>query len=165
MGALGFEGLIGIPIILGTDRTPHKTFMQVGGPARRIPIEPLWNAMEKSGTLRKFSTSMCKCSYSRGVRPLTQMPDIRSRSGLRGGCSSPLTGWAPYNSDLRVPVFHAGCQTVKCYRRHACFRRGTAIKATRGAIEIRDRVGLEARAGGCYGVPEREYDRLIGPWR
>jgi CRP-like cAMP-binding protein len=39
------------------------------------------------------------------------------------------------------------------------------ITATRGTIEIRDRVRLEERTAGCYGIPEREYERLIGPWR
>jgi CRP-like cAMP-binding protein len=37
-----------------------------------------------------------------------------------------------------------------------------AIKATRGRIYIRDRATLEEIAGGCYGAPEKEYDRLIG---
>jgi len=37
-----------------------------------------------------------------------------------------------------------------------------AIKATRGTIHIRDRAKLLEMAGGCYGTPEREYNRLIG---
>jgi hypothetical protein len=35
------------------------------------------------------------------------------------------------------------------------------IKATRGNVRILDRSKLEDLAGGCYGVPEREYERLI----
>jgi len=35
------------------------------------------------------------------------------------------------------------------------------IKATRGNIHIVDRPKLEGLAGGCYGIPEREYERLI----
>jgi hypothetical protein len=36
------------------------------------------------------------------------------------------------------------------------------IRATRGRITVRDRSGLQARAGSAYGVAEREYDRLFG---
>jgi hypothetical protein len=36
-----------------------------------------------------------------------------------------------------------------------------AIKATRGHIHVRDRGKLEEIAGGCYGLPEKEYARLI----
>ena len=37
-----------------------------------------------------------------------------------------------------------------------------AIKATRGNVRVVDRDRLEEVAGGCYGLPEREYERLIG---
>ena len=39
------------------------------------------------------------------------------------------------------------------------------IRAERGCIVVRDRAGLEEFAGDSYGVPEREYERLIGPLR
>ena len=37
------------------------------------------------------------------------------------------------------------------------------IKRTRGQIVVRDRKGIEQRAGASYGVPEAEYRRLMGP--
>ena len=37
-----------------------------------------------------------------------------------------------------------------------------AIKATRGNVQVRDRSKLEEIAAGCYGIPEKEYERLIG---
>ena len=36
------------------------------------------------------------------------------------------------------------------------------IKAARGQITVLDRDGLEASAGESYGVPEKEYRRLLG---
>ncbi|MDB5648888.1 MAG: cyclic nucleotide-binding protein [Hyphomicrobiales bacterium] len=38
-----------------------------------------------------------------------------------------------------------------------------AIKGTRGNIHLRDRAVLENLAAGCYGTPEIEYLRLMGP--
>jgi CRP-like cAMP-binding protein len=35
------------------------------------------------------------------------------------------------------------------------------LKATRGRIEIRDRAELLQTAGGSYGLPEAEYERLM----
>ncbi|MHC2569626.1 hypothetical protein ACVMH6_001954 [Rhizobium leguminosarum] len=37
-----------------------------------------------------------------------------------------------------------------------------AIRATRGNVRIIDREKLEEISAGCYGVPEREYERLVG---
>jgi len=39
------------------------------------------------------------------------------------------------------------------------------IRATRGRITMIDREGLIEIAAGCYGVPEREYERLFPPLR
>jgi len=39
------------------------------------------------------------------------------------------------------------------------------IKATRGQVRIVNRARLLEIAGGCYGLPEAEYDRLIGNLR
>jgi len=35
------------------------------------------------------------------------------------------------------------------------------IKPSRGQIEVLNRKGLESVAGGYYGLPEREYQRLM----
>ena len=35
------------------------------------------------------------------------------------------------------------------------------LQGGRGVITIMDRKGLESRAGQYYGVPEKEYDRLL----
>jgi hypothetical protein len=37
-----------------------------------------------------------------------------------------------------------------------------AIKATRGNINVVDRLKLEDIAGGSYGVPEQEYEKHVG---
>jgi hypothetical protein len=44
---------------------------------------------------------------------------------------------------------------------HALIGRGM-IRTDRGQIQVIDREGLIEWADGCYGVPEREYERLIG---
>jgi hypothetical protein len=36
------------------------------------------------------------------------------------------------------------------------------VEASRGVIKVVDRPGLEEAAGQSYGVPEAEYERLVG---
>ena len=36
------------------------------------------------------------------------------------------------------------------------------IRSNRGAVNVIDREGLERFAAGCYGLPEREFERLLG---
>ena len=41
IGLTGRDGLAGTPVVLGVDRTPHETFMQVAGSALRIRTQDL----------------------------------------------------------------------------------------------------------------------------
>jgi hypothetical protein len=166
MGAQGFEGLVGIPVILGIDQTPHKTFMQVGGPARRIAVAPLWMAMEQSSSLRL----VLHCYVQVFLLQVGQTAYANARYKVE----QRLARWVLMSTDrLGSPVSltHEFLSYMLGVRRssvttatHILEGEGL-IRATRGLIEIRDRAALETRAGGCYGLPEREYERLIGPWR
>ena len=45
----------------------------------------------------------------------------------------------------------------------AALERAGVIATKRGTITILDRAYLLTQAGACYGMPEAEYDRLLGP--
>src|SRR5215213_6306876 len=44
-GLIGREGLTGMPVLLGADRTPHECFVQIPGAALRIRADELRRAM------------------------------------------------------------------------------------------------------------------------
>src|SRR5690349_23875819 len=44
-GIIGREGLSGIPVLLGSDRTPHECFIQTAGEGLRIGADDLRRAM------------------------------------------------------------------------------------------------------------------------
>ena len=52
VGLTGREGLIGVPIVLGSDRSPHRTFMQIAGSGKSVSAFALRAAMEASPTLQ-----------------------------------------------------------------------------------------------------------------
>jgi CRP-like cAMP-binding protein len=54
IGIIGKEGVTGLHVILGNDRSPHETFMQVAGSALRIDAQKLRAAMDKSRTLHQL---------------------------------------------------------------------------------------------------------------
>ena len=47
-GIVGREGLTGIPVLLGADRTPHECFIQTSGEGLRIGADDLRRAMAAS---------------------------------------------------------------------------------------------------------------------
>ena len=50
---IGRDGMTGLPIMLGADRSPYETYMQVAGTGHRLPVDDLRSALEKSASLRQ----------------------------------------------------------------------------------------------------------------
>ena len=59
IGIIGREGVVNLPVVMGVDRAPNATFMQVGGTGQRIAADPLRTAMDQSPdisrTLHRFA--------------------------------------------------------------------------------------------------------------
>ena len=53
VGLIGCEGMTGLPIVLGNDRSPHENFIQIAGEGVRIPAEKLRKALRQSRSLER----------------------------------------------------------------------------------------------------------------
>jgi CRP-like cAMP-binding protein len=162
VGMQGYEGLIGVPVLLGADGGPHKVFMQVGGTARRIATAPLRSAMDESKRLRELllryaHVFLVQTAQTAHVNARFQVSDRLARWILmaadRLGPELSLTHeYLSYMLGVRRPGVTDGLHILEGKQ---------LIRNTRGLITVRDRRGLEAQAGRSYGVPEEEYKRLI----
>src|ERR1700712_4720026 len=54
VGMAGREGLVGVPIVLGVDDTPHTAFVQGIGEGLRITASQFRSAMDQSASLRSI---------------------------------------------------------------------------------------------------------------
>jgi hypothetical protein len=52
IGIIGCEGMTGIPILLGNERSPHSTYIQVAGRGQRIAASDLRRAIDASPSLK-----------------------------------------------------------------------------------------------------------------
>jgi hypothetical protein len=53
VGLIGCEGMTGLAVVMGSDRSPNETFMQVGGHGLRISSGELRQAVQKSPSLHE----------------------------------------------------------------------------------------------------------------
>jgi CRP-like cAMP-binding protein len=53
VGLIGREGMTGLAVIMGTDRSPHETFMQVSGDGQRIASGTLRQVLEDYPALHR----------------------------------------------------------------------------------------------------------------
>ncbi|MGR3782241.1 MAG: Crp/Fnr family transcriptional regulator [Albimonas sp.] len=162
-GLFGRDGMSGLPVVLGDDRSPHETFMQIEGSGRRIESAALREAMDRSPTLRALLLRYVHVRLIQSAQ--TGLSNAKSRMDQR------LARWLLMCRDRidepAMPLTHAFLSTMLGVRRagvtealHELERRGL-IAVSRGSIEILDRPGLIAAADGSYGLPETEYARLF----
>jgi CRP-like cAMP-binding protein len=160
---VGYEGVTGHPVIQGVDRTPSHTFMQVAGHGIQVRVRHLMATMDDRNTqwllLRYVHTCELQLSYSALAAAKYKLHQRLARWLLM--CHDRVR-----NDEL--PLTHEFLALMLGVRRSGVtdelhILEGLhVIKSVRGAVHIRDRAGLIEIAGGCYGVPEKEYERLIG---
>jgi len=164
VGMIGWEGMTGLGVVLGDSHAVHETFVQSAGWGWRIPTEALRTALDASPTLRTgllhyVQAFLCQVSQTALTNGRALMEERLARWLLMAhdrlqGDELPLTHEF---IALMLGVRRSGVTVIL----HQLEGR-RLIKSTRGLVEVLDRAGLEAAAGGSYGVSEAEYVRLFG---
>lgn len=164
VGVIGYEGVTGVPLLMGDNRAQHSTYMQIGGSGHRIPQEPLCDAIAKSEGLRAL---MLKSAQGFMIQTAhTALANGRAKLEQR------LARWLLMAHDRMtsdaVPLTHEFLAVMLGVRRagvtvaiHGFERRGL-VTTRRGQLTLVNRAGIEQIAGSFYGTPEAELKRLLG---
>ena len=150
VGLIGCEGFTGLPIVLGNDRSPNETFMQVAGDGMRISANKLRAAIQQSRSLERallgfahsFMNQTANTALSNGTATLEER----------------LARWLLMANDRlsgdEIPLTHEFLSLMLGVRRagvtvglHYLEQRGL-INLARKQIIVTDRDGLKAAANG-----------------
>lgn len=162
VGHIGFEGMSGSHLLLQTETTPTRTFMQVAGEGYRLPTNMFLDIVEADRLARNLLLRYVHCSELQ----LAHSALANSRYNVK----ERLARWLLMCQDRLhddLALTHEFLSLMLGVRRSGVTNEihvlegVRAIRASRGNIRILDRSRLLEIAGGCYGVPEAEYDRLI----
>jgi len=163
VGLIGREGFTGVPLVLGTDRTPHIMLVQAQGTAWRIGANDLRTALDASAGLRGV--------LGRYVQSLLVQVGQTVYANADLTIEGRLARWILMTGDRlqseALPMTHDFLSMMLGVRRPSVttamhLLEGTGmIRARRGQIVIRDREKLEDMAGDSYGPAEAEYERLM----
>jgi len=163
IGIIGCEGATGSPVMLGAERSPHETYVQVMGSGHRMPVPALRTAMEASRSLNDI--------LLRYVQAFMVQTAHTAIANARGRLTERLARWLLMAHDRvpgdDVPLTHEFLALMMGVRRAGVtealheLAQQKLIRARRGMITILDRKGIETIAGSYYGTPETEYRRLM----
>jgi len=163
VGLIGREGMTGLALMMGVDRTPNETYMQLGGTGRRIRANIFVRAIGQSMSLHRAFLLFAHTLVIQTAH--TAMANGRSKTEDR------LARWLLMAHDRAdrddLPVTHDFLALMLGTQRPGVTialnhleKRGF-IRAQRGIVTIVDRRALEKSSNGAYGGPEAELKRLF----
>jgi CRP-like cAMP-binding protein len=155
--------MTGLPVLLGSDRSPHQTFMQIEGSGVAIGARDLQRLLATRSSLAAH--------LLRFARVFAVQLAQTALANTKGKLAERLARWLLMAHD-RLPgdaVHHTheflalmlGTRRAGVTTALNNFEAKTLIASARGRISILDRAGLMSIAGGLYGVPEREFEELF----
>ncbi|RWO84042.1 MAG: Crp/Fnr family transcriptional regulator [Mesorhizobium sp.] len=159
VGIIGYDGMTGVAVILGQDRSSNETYIQIAGNGWILPAENLRSAVAESSTLRE---SLLRYAHAFLVQS--------SRTALVNGHSKieeRLARWLLMVHDRaegnKVYLTHEFLATMLGSRRPGATTalqmlefRGL-VHAKRGEITIVDRAGMIKLTHGAYGDEEQRH--------
>ena len=166
-GIFGPEGVSATCLLLGTDRSPHETFVQVpGSTALRIDTDRYLDAVMQSESLRMallryVQTMLVQTAQSTATNASHRVESRLARWLLM--CHDRIDGDEIALTHEFMGLMISADRSGVTVTLHILEGAGM-ITSKRGRVIVRDRRLLEELAGDSYGVPEAEYRRLIGPF-
>jgi hypothetical protein len=85
VATVGVEGMVGLPLFLGANTTPHAGFFQIPGQAARMNATDLRAALRADGQLHRCSTDLSTPPSCRSPRTSSATTAIPSSSAPRAG--------------------------------------------------------------------------------
>ena len=164
VATVGNEGLVGLPVFLGSASSPGAAFCQVAGQALRLSAEALREETRGGGPLHDVLLR-----YSQGlVNQIAQSAACARLHTIDQRCARWLLMVQDRVGAERFPLTQQFLAQMLGVRRAGVsaaagiLARAGCIRYARGVITVLDRAGLEAAACACYRVVQDEFDRLLG---
>ena len=164
VGIVGREGLIGLPLVFGDNRSLVEARVQMEGTALRIGAAALRDAMEASAALRLV--------LNRYALAFQAQVTMTAACNARHALEQRLARWLLIAHDRagadEFAMTHEFISMMLGVRRPGVslaagvLQKAGLIRYVRGRMAVTDRPGLEAAACECYHVARREFARLLG---
>lgn len=163
-GLVGNDGMVGLPVILGGNKTSNQALVQVAGNGMRMKAELLNSEFKRGGALQSLLlryTQALLTQVSQGVA-CNRLHTIEERLARWL-----LTVQDRVESDQFPLTQEFIAQMLGTRRSGVTVAAGTLSKAgtirySRGKITIVNQGDLEAIACECYGIIKAEFNRLLG---
>lgn len=163
VGLIGYEGMLGIPLVLGASTSAFRAVVQGGGRAWRVDAGRFTRQLEDNRQIRRRMNA-----YAHVL--LMQMAQAAACKNFHV-VEERLARWLLMSRDRarcdRISLTHEILSQLLGVRRAGvtlaanALQKRALISYARGQIVLLDTRGLEAAACGCYSGEKRTYSRFM----
>lgn len=163
IGIIGNEGMIGLPLVLGTTSTNFAAIVQVGGNGYKIAAAPLQEELNRQEELKSL---LMRYTQARIIQ-LGQTAACNRHHKLEQRFARWLLTVRDSMNSNQFQLTHEFLSQMLGVRRTGVtqiagqFQKAGIIQYKRGFVEILDNQKLEAIACECYQVIHQQFSRLL----
>jgi CRP-like cAMP-binding protein len=164
IGIVGYEGMVGVSSVLGVDRSPHETMVQIPDGGVQMKTSVLREEFKRGGALHDSLLRYLQLL-------LLQTSQIAACNRLHS-IGERLARWLLMCHDrVRREELHLtqeflammlGIRRAGVTEAALILQAEEYIRYRRGQITILDRAGLEDFTCECYRIVKDEFDRVVG---
>lgn len=160
---VGFEGMLGVPLFLDTDRSATQAFCQVPGNALAMRSEPFRRFASGPNGLRPILNRYVQALFTQ----VAQSSGCNRIHPARQRCARWLLQTHDRVDGDEFPLTHDFLSQMLGVRRATVTESVGSLQADglleyeRGWMRVKDRAGLERVSCECYAIVRSEFDRLL----
>jgi CRP-like cAMP-binding protein len=170
IAGVGNEGILGIPLFMGSSTAPSRVFVRAKGYGYKLKAQLLAEEFKRAGTMQRLLLR-----YTQALITQASQTAVCNR---RHPVKQQLCRWLLTTLDrtssneliltqkMVADMLGVSCKGVT--EAAGKLQQAGLIRNRRGSITVLDRFGLEEHACECYSVVKAEFDRLFGrdlDWR
>jgi CRP-like cAMP-binding protein len=161
----GREGMVGLPLFLGSPTSPHAAFCQIAGRAARLGADTLRKLLTVDGTLHRALNRFTQATM---VQIAQNVVCNSTHSATQRACRWLLTthdrmGRDQFDLTQEFLAQMLGVRRPTVSEIAGRLQSDGLIRYSRGVVTVVNRRGLEKASCNCYSIVKAEFDAMSKP--
>lgn len=165
VATVGSEGMVGLPVFLGSETFSGQAFTQVPGEAVRMQVEVFKDNVSRGGPFQDILHFYTQGLFTQIAQSAAcnQLHSIDQRCARWLLMTHDRVGADQFSLTQEFLAQMLGVRRATVSEVASRLQREELIQYSRGLITILNRPALEATSCECYAIVKQEYDRLLPP--
>jgi CRP-like cAMP-binding protein len=160
---VGCEGMVGLPVFLGSDSTPTQCFAQVAGTARRLSTAAFHSMSLAGDALHRILQRYAQYLFDQGAQSVAcnRLHGVEARCARWLLMTQDRVGAPSFSLTHEFLSYMLGVRRASVSVAAESLQRVGLIRYSRGKMAVVDRAGLEAASCECYRTDAAGLERLL----